>query len=129
MDLQFSKRLRDIRKAKSFSTAGLASALSVDTTVIRSWENGTNLPDIEQLLELSTLLGVSVDFLLKGKREKQQKVLIGAQNSTFAYGRITKNGIVDELNQDYLPNGWKVIQTQLFVNAEGEDNIFVVIEK
>ena len=34
-----------------------------------------------------------------------------------------------QLNEDYLPNGWKVIQTQLFVNAEGEDDIFVVIEK
>lgn len=129
MDMQFGKRLRDARKAKSFSTAGLASALSVDTTVIKGWESGTELPQVDQLLELATLLGVSVDFLLKGKREKQQKVLIGSQISAAAYGRVVKKGIIDTLNDDYLPNGWKVVQTQLFVSGEGEDQIFVVIEK
>lgn len=129
MDAQFAKRLRDIRNEKHFSIDSLAAALSVESTTVESWENGTALPDITQLAKLSSTLNVSADFLLNGKKEKVQKVLIGAQNSNVAYGRVVKSGVIDQLNEEYLPNGWKVIQTQLFVNAEGEDDIFVVIEK
>lgn len=129
MEAQFAKRLQKIRNEKHFSVDNLAAALSVNPTTVESWENGTALPDVMQLAGLSSVLNVSADFLLKGKKEKMQKVLIGTQNSNVAYGRIVKRGVIDQLNEDYLPNGWKVIQTQLFVNAEGEDDIFVVIEK
>ena len=129
MDFQISERIRSTRMSKHLSVEAIASALSTNPETVQSWENGNALPAIEQLPALASALDLSVDVLLKGENAKVQKVLIGTPYSTHAYGRITKSGIIDTLNSDYLPNGWRVVDTKFFVTSEGEDTVLVVIER
>ncbi len=129
MDFQISERIRSARMSRHISLEAIASALSTDPETVKGWEDGNALPQIAQLPALASALDLSVDVLLKGENAKVQKVLIGTPYSTHAYGRVTKSGIIDTLNQEYLPNGWRVVQTQLFVSSEGEDNVLVVIER
>ena len=43
----------------------VASALSVKTTTVSTWERGASVPDIETLYNLCKILGVSLEATLK----------------------------------------------------------------
>ena len=127
--MDFANNLRKSRQQKNVSIAEFAAALAVSEETVTHWENGIALPPSQMLPKIATLLDASIDALFAVKSEAQQKVLYGAPTSLSAYGRITQKGVIDMLNQDYLPYGWRVVNTQFFTTAAGDDQIFVVIEK
>ena len=61
----FGRRAADFRHRLELSQAGLAERLGVSAQAVSKWETGAALPDIELLLELSKLYGVSVNELLE----------------------------------------------------------------
>ena len=62
---RFGKRASSLRRRLALSQAGLAEKLGVSAQAVSKWETGAALPDIELLLELSRLYGVSVNELLE----------------------------------------------------------------
>ena len=62
---RFGKRAASLRRRLALSQAGLAEKLGVSAQAVSKWETGAALPDIELLLELSRLYGVSVNELLE----------------------------------------------------------------
>ena len=61
----FGKRIAQHRKRLKRSQAELAEMLGVTSQAVSKWECGTALPDVELLLELSHLYGVSINALLE----------------------------------------------------------------
>lgn len=61
----FGRRTADFRRNQGLSQADLADKLGVTAQAVSKWETGATLPDIELLLELSKLFGVSVNELLE----------------------------------------------------------------
>lgn len=59
------RRLTKYRQEKRLSQAELAEQLRVTPQAVSKWERGAALPDIELLLQLSRLYGVSVNRLLE----------------------------------------------------------------
>ena len=127
--MDFASNLKSICLEKRFSAEKLAAALNVTEKTVEAWSDGTLIPTLEELLCIASTLKTSVDHLIAGNGANGQKIVFGAPASLHAYGRVTQRGVVDILNQDYLPHGWRVVSTQLFVNAAGEDQMLVVIEK
>lgn len=62
MNLQ--DKLIQLRKQKSMSQLELAEALDVSRQAISKWELGTAIPTLENLVSISKLYGVSVDYLV-----------------------------------------------------------------
>ena len=62
----FGKRTADFRRRLGLSQAELAEKLGVSAQAVSKWETAAALPDVELLLELSKLYGVSVNELLEG---------------------------------------------------------------
>ncbi len=62
----FAGRLTEARKKKGLTQDNVAEKLGVSFQSVSLWERGMNAPDISKLPELSALLGVSIDWLLKG---------------------------------------------------------------
>lgn len=56
------------RKEKGLTQAALAEQLGVSDRAVSKWETGRALPDADNMLELSGILGVTVDELLKGEK-------------------------------------------------------------
>lgn len=127
--MEFSAKLKNLCAEKHVSPAKLASALSITQETVNGWFDGTKMPTLEELMSIASALEASIDFLLSNEHAKLQKVLFGSPASIYAYGRVTQRGVVDLLNQDYLPHGWKVVNSQFFTSSTGEDQMFVVIEK
>lgn len=59
-----ANRIRELRKSKHWSQAQLAEKLHVHQTAISQWESGRTEPDMDKLLALADLFGVSVDWLI-----------------------------------------------------------------
>ncbi len=69
-------RIRDARKAKKVTQEAIAQAFGIKRVSVTQWENDTTTPSTEKIPELAALLGVSVDWLLKGgepEREPSQR--------------------------------------------------------
>ncbi len=65
--IHFGKRLAAHRRALSLSQADLAQRLGVTAQAVSKWETGSALPDVELLLALSHLYGVSINELLEDR--------------------------------------------------------------
>ena len=57
-------RIRQLREKRGLKQRDVAGALQISAQAVSKWERGENAPDIAVLLDLSKLLGVSVDALL-----------------------------------------------------------------
>ena len=69
--------LQSLRKENGLTQEQLAERLGVSRRTVSRWETGTNLPDLDILVELSDLYTVSLRELLDGERksEKMEKEL------------------------------------------------------
>lgn len=63
--VHFGKRIADFRRRLGLSQAELAERLGVSSQAVSKWETAATLPDIDLLLELSKLCGVSINELLE----------------------------------------------------------------
>ena len=61
----FAEKLQILRKNKGYTQEKLAEALDVSRQAVAKWEAGIACPDIGNLIQLSNLLHVSVDYLVK----------------------------------------------------------------
>ena len=65
--VEFGKRIRELRRIHRKSQEALASDLNVSSDHIKKIEMGIRACSIDLLVELSTYFDVSTDFLLTGK--------------------------------------------------------------
>ena len=61
----FSEKLQILRKNKGYTQEALAEKLGVSRQAVAKWESGQIYPDISNLIQISYLMSVSVDYLVK----------------------------------------------------------------
>ena len=61
----FSEKLQILRKNKGYTQEALAEKLGVSRQAVAKWESGQIYPDISNLIQISNLMSVSVDYLVK----------------------------------------------------------------
>lgn len=61
----FSEKLQLIRKSKGLTQEELAEKLEVSRQAVAKWESGQVYPDINNLIQISNLFNVTVDYLVK----------------------------------------------------------------
>ena len=64
MKLLIGENIRSFRKKNDLTQEELADRLGVTYQSISRWENGTALPDAQNVLQISKLFGVTTDYLL-----------------------------------------------------------------
>ncbi|MBO5571798.1 MAG: helix-turn-helix transcriptional regulator [Ruminococcus sp.] len=64
--MELSKRIKELRTEKGWSQEVLAERIYVSRQTISNWETEKSYPDVQSLLILSNIFGVSLDDLIKG---------------------------------------------------------------
>ena len=64
----FARRLNRARKSRGLTQADLAAMLGKSPNRVSEYETGKVLPGMQALCELADALGVSCDYLARGKR-------------------------------------------------------------
>ena len=62
-------KIIDLRKKAGWSQEELAEKLGVSRQSVSKWEGAQSIPDMNKILQLSDLFGVSTDYLLKDSME------------------------------------------------------------
>lgn len=71
--MDFGQTLQQRRKEKGYSQEALAFELNVSRQAVSKWESSQGYPETEKLLQISSLLDISLDELLKGKPQANQE--------------------------------------------------------
>lgn len=62
-------KIIQLRKKNGWSQEQLGEQLNVSRQSVSKWESGLSIPDLEKILRMSELFGVSTDYLLKDEIE------------------------------------------------------------
>ncbi len=60
-----SEKIINLRKSRGWSQEELAERLNVSRQSVSKWESGISNPDLDKIVAMSTLFGVTTDYLLK----------------------------------------------------------------
>lgn len=69
--MSFSERLVTLRKANGYTQSDIAEKLDVSFQAVSLWERGETNPEIDKLIAMAELYGVSIDWLLTGKMKEK----------------------------------------------------------
>lgn len=70
----FADKLILLRKKAGWSQEKLADQMNVTRQSVSKWEGAQSVPDLEKMLRLSELFGVSTDYLLKDEIEEAEHI-------------------------------------------------------
>ena len=70
--MTFSDKLIALRKKAGWSQEELAERLNVSRQSVSKWESAQSMPDIDKILQLSSLFSVTTDCLLKDTQDDTQ---------------------------------------------------------
>lgn len=59
-----NKRINELRVKSGMSQTELANRLNVTRSSVNAWEMGISVPSVQNLVELSQIFHVSVDYLI-----------------------------------------------------------------
>ena len=102
-------KILSLRKSSGWSQEELAEKLDVSRQSISKWESGAAIPDINRILDLAKLFGVTTDYLLRddidqpeppGEAETESRTQVSLQEATdflrsgAVYGKQIALGVV-----------------------------------
>lgn len=76
--MELGSHIKEHRKELGLSQDDLAERIYVSRQTISNWECGRTYPDVQSLLLLSNVFGVTVDSLIKGDVETMAQVMDAA---------------------------------------------------
>ena len=88
----FADKLIALRKKAGWSQEELAQQLNVSRQSVSKWEGAQSVPDMDKVVQMSRLFGVTTDFLLKDelseeedytRENKAKSPVIGAVSSIY----------------------------------------------
>ena len=80
--IKIGKFIAECRKKNNLTQMQLAEKLNITDRAISKWENGRAMPDSSLMLDLCSILNISVNELLNGERiavknkEQHEKLLL-----------------------------------------------------
>ena len=104
--MKFNNKLYELRKQKGFSQEELANRLNVSRQTVSKWEVGDSTPDMEKLVAMSDLFGISLDELVLDKSPEPAPVEQVPVKSEL-YSDIKKYVLTDD-NKKKVRKGTKI---------------------
>ena len=89
-------KITEERKKNGWSQEELANQLGVSRQAVSKWESAGSVPDLQRILQLSELFGVSTDYLLKDELEAEN---ITYQERMERYTEPLKKVTMEEANK------------------------------
>ena len=70
--MKLSEKISALRTAHEWSQGDLAEKLDVSRQSVSKWETGQSIPDLDKVIKIADLFGVTTDYLL---RENETQIL------------------------------------------------------
>lgn len=89
--MEFSERLKKLRKEAGLTQVDVANKLGISQQAYASWERGVKKPTQDNLVKISQVLNVSVDYLVGNSEEKSDDL----ENIELLF-RMNSKGLTNE---------------------------------
>lgn len=99
--MSIGEKIVEARRAKNLTQEQLAELLGVTRQSISRWEQNQAYPEMEKILRLSDILGVSCDYLLKENVTKKDCDTVG-KRKPFMQTRLLKGLVGKKVKIDLL---------------------------
>ena len=93
-------KIIDERKKNGWSQEELADRLGVSRQSVSKWESAQSVPDLQRILEMSKIFGVSTDYLLKD--EEGVRVTTDAEYTEVYTRRVSMEEANEYLDERFL---------------------------
>ena len=87
MEKTIGERIMKLRQKKGISQETFGEMLGVSRQAVSKWETCQTMPDIEKVMAMSEIFGVSTDYLLKGTENSQPHSEQSAQDTASDAGK------------------------------------------
>ncbi len=71
--MTFGQKLKALLKEKDMTQENLAELLDVSRQAVGKWANDKGIPEVDKLVQISNIFGVSLDYLLKEGQEEERE--------------------------------------------------------
>ena len=92
-----SEKIMSLRKRNGWSQEELAQQLGVSRQSVSKWESMASMPDIQKIMAMSELFGVSTDYLLKDELEELPATAIAADYASSSVQGGSSNPAVGSI--------------------------------
>lgn len=89
--MAFAERLKELRKQANLTQVELAKRLGIGQSSYADWERSKKKPTQENLVKISQVLGVSIDYLVGNSEEKSNDL----ENIELLF-RMNSKGLTEE---------------------------------
>jgi transcriptional regulator with XRE-family HTH domain len=73
--MDFKDKLQYLRKEQKMSQEELAEVLNISRQAVAKWETAASYPDVDNLIKLSEIFGITIDYMLKSNSDCSKKIL------------------------------------------------------
>ncbi|MCI5502477.1 MAG: helix-turn-helix transcriptional regulator [Anaerobutyricum sp.] len=94
-----AEKIMKLRKQNGWSQEELAAKLNVTRQSVSKWESRASIPDLDKILKLSELFGVSTDYLLKDEMDMENELPVGVNEGTNWDQETLRQVSVEEADQ------------------------------
>lgn len=95
--MKLSEKIVLLRKQKGWSQEELAAQMEVSRQSVSKWESGTSVPDIDKIILLSSIFGITTDYLLKEDDE-----FIHSEESLNIQKAVQKRRVTRQEAEEFL---------------------------
>ncbi len=96
--------LRELRKGKGLTQEQLAEQFNISRRSVSRWETGSNLPDLDILIEMADYYGVELKEILNGERksEKMNEELKETVLKVAEFSNEEKRKLTERMNKLFI---------------------------
>ena len=122
--LKIGRFLKDLRKEKGLTQEQLAEQFHVSRRTVSRWETGSNLPDLDILMEMADYYEVDLRELLDGERksEKMNKELEETVLKVADYSNEEKQKLTKRMHWLFIGGFIAAVIYMVLVFTDHSDN-------
>ena len=102
--MTLGEKIKEARKEHGLSQEQFAEKLCVSRSAVAKWETDKGTPDIENLKAISSLLNVSIDYLLDDGEKEITEVVTKESYDIKSYGKGIRKTKKDRVMLEKFPN-------------------------
>lgn len=117
--MKFGQKLQQLRKARGWSQEKLAQQLGVSRQAVSKWEVDAAQPDVQNVLQISSLFGVTADYLLR----EEEAAIPGTVRESAVQEPIQESAPQQEKMLRYL---WRSAWIFLITGSAGQFLLWIL---
>ncbi len=106
--MDIGQRIYELRNNIGLTQEQLAEKLNISRQSVTKWESNRSAPDLDRLIQLSNLFGVTIDFLIKGKNEYTRGLNFDPEDSG-----VIKTFLCTAKKNTYAAHGSEIQSTRI----------------